>query len=404
MLGHVARTESTPPLWYVLGWLTHRAGVGIVDVRLLSALFGGMLAALVVVLARRVMPLGPSLLAGVLVTLGGHFALDGRELRAYMLLALLSVAFALLLDRYVRVGSGGVALAAVVCAGALTHYFFVFTALSGAAWAWLDPAARRRAVLWIAAGLAGAAPWLPWALRQYHQDRYAWIGPFDGRVVANTALRLFTPFGHVEVLALAAAAAAVLGCLRLARPSPTGRLVAVLALGPWLVAAALWLAGVRVYAQRNLVEIGAFLAIAAAALVAKRAPVLVAVGAAAVCSYAVLQFQPQVPYAGIASTLVAEGWRPADPVLVFGSPYALRSPLEWYLPRGPRLAVERISNRCRDVYVVAGTRAVHLLADDLSHAHAVGGFVVARTRLDEAFAGGQASLLATPTARCAIPA
>jgi hypothetical protein len=404
VLGHVARTESTPPLWYILGWLIHRAGVGIVDVRLVSAFFGGVLAALVVLLARRLLPLGPSVLAGALVTVGGHFAFAGRELRAYVLLALLSVAFALLLDRYLRRGTGGPALAAVVCAGALTHYFFVLTALSGAAWAWLDPAARRRAALWIAAGLAGAALWLPWALRQYRQDRYVWIGPFDWRVVANTALRLFTPFAHAEVFALAAVGVAVLGAVRLARLSPTGRLVAALALGPWLAAAVLWLADVRLYAQRNLIEIGAFLAIAVAALVAKRAPLLVAVGVAALCSYTVLQLQPQVPYAGIASTLVAEGWRPADPVLVFGSPYALRSPLEWYLPRDPRLVVVRAPDRCREAYVVAGPDAARLLAGDLTRARAVGHFVVARTVLDEPLLGREASLLATATAHCAIPA
>jgi hypothetical protein len=131
------------------------------------------------------------------VTVGGHFAFAGRELRAYMLLALLSVAFALLLDRYVRRGTGGPALAAVVCAGALTHYFFVLTALSGAAWAWLDPAARRRAALWIGAGLGGAALWLPWALRQYRQDRYAWIGSLIGALSrtpgCGSSPRLRTP-------------------------------------------------------------------------------------------------------------------------------------------------------------------------------------------------------------------
>src|SRR6516162_10711469 len=99
VLGHVARTESTPPLWYGLGWAVHQVGVGIVDVRLLSALFDGVFVALVVVLARRVVPPVPAVLAGVLDALGGNFAFAGRELRAYMLLALLAIAFALLLDR-----------------------------------------------------------------------------------------------------------------------------------------------------------------------------------------------------------------------------------------------------------------------------------------------------------------
>lgn len=417
VLGHVARTESTPPLWYVLGWATHHAGVPIVDVRLLSALCGAALVGLTVVLARRLVPLGPAAVAGVLVAVGGQFAFAGRELRSYVLLALLAVAFALLLDAAVRASTRPalVGLAAVVWAGALTHYFFLLTVAGGLAWLWLEPAARhtrRAATLAVASGLVLAAPWVPWALRQYRQDRYAWIGPFNGRVVANTALRMFTPLVQGEALAVAALLVAAFGVLRLARLSPTGRLVAALAVVPWLLAAVLWLAGVRIYAQRNLIEIGAFLALAAAAALAAspvraRAALLAAVAGAAVCSYTWLQLTPATPYAGIAATLVHEGWRPSDPVLVFGSPYALRSPLEWYLPSAPRLAVVRArGTTCHLMYVVAGREAARLLTDDLLHAHRVGTFLVARARLDDALRGRDASLLAARAARlrCARPA
>src|SRR5712664_1930987 len=57
MLAHVARTESTPPLWYALGWLLRQAGTPMQDVRLLSVAAGALLAALVVDLARRFVPL-----------------------------------------------------------------------------------------------------------------------------------------------------------------------------------------------------------------------------------------------------------------------------------------------------------------------------------------------------------
>jgi hypothetical protein len=57
MLAHVARTESTPPLWYALGWLLRRAGTPILDIRLLSVAARALLAALVVHMARRVLPL-----------------------------------------------------------------------------------------------------------------------------------------------------------------------------------------------------------------------------------------------------------------------------------------------------------------------------------------------------------
>jgi len=94
MLAHVARTESTPPLWYTLAWLAHRAGVPVQDVRLLSVAAGGALAALVVDLARRVVPLPFAALAGLLTAFGSQLASHGHELRAYELLALFSALFA----------------------------------------------------------------------------------------------------------------------------------------------------------------------------------------------------------------------------------------------------------------------------------------------------------------------
>src|SRR4051794_2456261 len=90
LLAHVARTESTPPLWYVLGWLGHRAGIPVQDVRLLSVAAAGLLAALVVDLAARVVALRFAALAGLLVAFGNQLVVHGRELRAYELLALLS--------------------------------------------------------------------------------------------------------------------------------------------------------------------------------------------------------------------------------------------------------------------------------------------------------------------------
>lgn len=409
MLAHVVRTESTPPLWYALGWLVHHAGVPLQDVRLLSVAAGGAAAALVVLVARRVVPLVPAALAGALVAVGGEFAAAGVELRAYALLGLLAVLYALALDAAVRRPSPrrGAALALVTGAGSLAHYFFLFTVVAGAAWVWLEPQARparRRATTAIAAGLTLASPWLPFALRQYHHDRFRWIGPFDGRVVANTMFRLFTPLVHVEWVPAAFLALAAVGALRLARRSPRGRLCAALAFGPLVSAALAWRLGLRIYDVRNLLETGAFAAVCVAAAAGGLAPrarsaAVAALGAAALVAFAWEQRVPPAPYEGIARTLVAEGWRPAAPVLVFGSPYAFRSPLEWYLPHDPRLAVLRLArDDCRVVYVVAGRRATPAVADDVVAARRVGRFLVGRVRLGDPLAG-RPSLLAAPPAR-----
>lgn len=410
MLARVARTESTPPLWYALGWLVHHAGVPLADVRALSAVAGAALAGLVVVAARSFVPRAPAVLAGVLVAVGGEFAAAGSELRAYALLALLAALYALALDAAVRRPGRrwAAALALVTAAGALTHYFFLLTVAAGVVWLWLEPharSARRRVSVAIAAGLALASPWLPFALRQYRADRYGWIGRFDGRVVANTMFRLFTPLVHAEWVPAAFLVLVAAGGFRLARQSARGRLCAALALGPLAAAAVAWRLGLRVYAVRNLIEVGAFGAVCAAAAVAMLAPRARAVAAAALAAAAVAGFVreqqvPAAPYAGIAHTLVAEGWRPAEPVLVFGSPYAFRSPLEWYLPHDPRLAVVHPGrDACRVVYVVAGRRATPTVADDVLAARHVGRFLVGRVRLDDPLRGPRASLLATPQAR-----
>src|SRR5581483_3677292 len=119
MLSRVARTESTPPLWYALGWSIHHVGVSIVDVRLLSVLAGAGLAALVVAVGRRVLPPAAAALAGLLVAIGGEFVAHGHELRAYELLAFLTAALAWLLLKELEAPSRKleIAIAVVVALG-----------------------------------------------------------------------------------------------------------------------------------------------------------------------------------------------------------------------------------------------------------------------------------------------
>ena len=219
MLRHVARTESTPPLWYALAWLTHRVGVPIHDVRLLSVAFDGALVMLVVVFAARLVPTPLAALAGGLVAVGAQFAAHGHELRAYELFALLTIVFALSLSAAAHKPSSArlAALAATAGAGTLTHYFF-FSAAAGLAWLGLERtahAARVRASCAIAAGLALWLTWLPQFVTQYRQHRYSWIGPFRERMVIDTPLRLFTPMltGRTAVVAATAVLLAVaFGC------------------------------------------------------------------------------------------------------------------------------------------------------------------------------------------------
>jgi hypothetical protein len=367
MLRHVARTESTPPLWYALGWALHRAGVPLVDVRLVAVFAGAALAAVTVDLASRFLSLPLAALAGALVALGSQFVAHGQELRAYELLALLAALFgrSLLsaLERPAR--SREAALVLVVAAGGLTHYFFAFTVLAAGAWLALDRslgAARLRALGAIAVGSLLPFAWAPVMLTQYHADRFWWIGPFRLRHVVAVPLRLFTVAydGTQFGLALSAAAVVVVaaGAARLGRTSSQARLVGALALGPLVLVAGAWAAGARVFALRNLVEIGPFVAIAAAAALSalpRRAAFAAAAAAttALAASLAISDVPGIPPYDVMARALARDGWRTGDALVVYGDPLRYRAPLEWYLPQHPTLDLSRpLPVACGVVYVI----------------------------------------------------
>jgi hypothetical protein len=210
-------------------------------------------------------------------------------------------------------------------------------------------------------------------LAQYHQDRFWWIGPFRLRYVAAVPFRLFsfayanTPAG--ALLSVAALGLVVAGAIRLARLSPGGRLIGVLALVPTIEAAAVWAGGMRIFALRNLIGTAPFVAVAAGAALAAlphRRVALGVAGASAAALGGLLLAGAQggvVPYDTIARTLVADGWRTSRPVAVFGDFFRYRGPLEWYLPHRPTLDPSRPTDRmCRTLYVIRGDD-VQLLRD-----------------------------------------
>jgi uncharacterized membrane protein len=379
MLTRVGRTESTPPLWYFLGWTLHATGTSLQDVRLLSVAAGGLLAVFVVVLARRFVSLPLAAFAGALVALGGEYVARGQELRSYELFALLGVVLALCLMAELTLPSTRreIGLAAAVAAGGLTHYFFVFSVLASLAWLHLDRSARtiaRRATVAIVSGGAVAAIWAPVALRQYHQHRFSWIGPFRFRYVWAVPLRLFTyAFNNTSMgslLSTVALGGILIGVVKLGRDSPAGRLVAALAVLPVAFAAVAWASGLQIFALRNLISVGPFVAIAiATALSRLPRPAAVLAASALVIGLAVsLQVSTANTFPrfnAIARTLVHDGWRPSDPIVVFGSPFTYKSPLEWYLPRQPLLdAIRASAGACDELFVVSPKGRVRLLRLD----------------------------------------
>jgi hypothetical protein len=384
-IGRVEETESTPPLWYGLAWALEQAGLPVEAARGIGVGASALLAGLLVVYARRLLPLWAAGLAGLLVALASQLVLRGAELRAYALYALLALAFAWLLERAAVKASWGrlAALAAVTAAGLLTHYFFVFLGLAAVAWLWTAPAFRRTRLpvsVSLAASVLPFLLWLPSLVQQVENQRFSWIGDFSllkavavysafGWNAGPLYVRDLVQIGALEgLLRVGVFLAVVAGCVVAWRLGPRGRLTAILALAPVGLVALLWLAGENLFTARNVLACAPFAAVAVAALVAtlprRWGPV------AGVACLAVLvgglarerQLAPP-PYDEIADALVELGWEEEANELVsitggahelsyLGSAYAVRGPVSWYLPGHPRLVLDE-GEGCGHVFIVS---------------------------------------------------
>ena len=153
MLRRIVNTELHPPALYAAGWLLNRLGAPPVWIRGISVLAAVALSAVVVVYARRFVPLWGAALVGLVSALGWLFVAHGWELRPYAVFALAAVLFALALQRVVdQPTRRRLALViAVVAVGVMTHYFFVFTLAGGLIW--LTLLHRRRLMLAVGLGL-----------------------------------------------------------------------------------------------------------------------------------------------------------------------------------------------------------------------------------------------------------
>jgi hypothetical protein len=367
MLDRVRETESTPPAWYALAWSAHRAGLSVEAVRWLSVLFGGGLAALTLLLVSRFLPFWAAVSAGTISALAWQLVNRGHELRAYALYALLSVAFALLLEHATRRPGRGVlaALALTVALGLLTHYFFALALATGLLWLWTSDAgrsARVRVTAAVSAGILPALVWLPGFADQIENQRYSWVAGFDLLKAAAVYSTFFWNAGalYVEadevsipafeaVLRVGILAGVLAGAVALARRTGPAILCALLATVPVLAASLVWVLGAEVFVTRNLLCAAPFACICVAVLpTLVPRPAAMAVGAAIIALLGLGLFQERTlrppPYDEFANQLGASGWTRADVVNVIGGAHrlsylgdvhAISSPVGWYLPGHP---------------------------------------------------------------------
>ncbi len=157
MLSEIPRSESTPPLYYVLGWgWTHVLGYSELALRSLSALAGVATVGVAYALAAHLAGTRAAVIAGFLLAVSPLLIWFSQEARAYSLAALLGTATVLCLVRYLDTLDARwmIGWAGSAALGLCTHYFVGFLVAPELLALFWHQRGRREA--WAAAGLVAA--------------------------------------------------------------------------------------------------------------------------------------------------------------------------------------------------------------------------------------------------------
>ena len=298
MLSTIPRTESTPPLYYLLAWPWSRIfGSGAFGLRSLSAVIGVATIPVCYLAARSLLDRRAGTIAALLAALSPALIWYSQEARAYELLILTSAGALVFFARALADLNAGVARArnlgawALVAAlSLLSHYFAVFLVGPQALWLLAAARARCRATVVAVGGVAMVGLTLmPLALRQQANHGADWIAsiPLTGRlqdVPPQMLLGDGRPFFHFFGLSvLVAAFAGVL--VLLARGSIYQRRAVLIPLAIGVCGVALPtvvdLAGLHILVDRNTVGAGAVLLVGCAVGMAGARPRWLGVGALA---------------------------------------------------------------------------------------------------------------------------
>jgi mannosyltransferase len=315
MLHDLARSESTPPVYYILAWLWMRAfGSTAAALRSLSACAGVLTVVVIYATGRLVFSKGAAIVAGALAATAPMLIWYSNENRAYSLLTLLESISIYFFFR-ARSTASSRSLAGWALSGSLaiaTHYFAVFVVFPEAVLLlYLLRGRILRPLVATAAPVATAAALLPLAIDQRNTGHTRFIAttPLSTRAYGTLNELLLGRYGvttsHLVVLGLILAAA--VGISIALRTSPEEQRAVLLLLVLGVAALVLPLAFTpRFFFHRNLIVVlPPFLLIAGAACGPRRGG---SVGVLVGCSAAVALLFPTVVVAERPS-LQREDWR-----------------------------------------------------------------------------------------------
>jgi hypothetical protein len=179
MLGLLPQNQTTPPLYYLVGWVWARVfGFSEVPLRSLSALAGVATVPLAYVIGRRIISQRAGLIVAALAACNPFLIWYSQEARPYEMLVFLTALGLLAFDlarcepTVRRVAAWGVISALALA----THYYALLVVVPQALWL-LRVHHRERSVL-VAVVLVGAVGvgLLPLAISQNHTGNASWIG------------------------------------------------------------------------------------------------------------------------------------------------------------------------------------------------------------------------------------
>lgn len=380
MLEEVKRSESNPPLYYVLVWGWAKLfGTGEVAIRSLSALFGLGTVPIAYLIGAELSNRRAGLIGAAIVAVNPMLIWYSQEARSYPLLVFFCAASLLFFVRALRTReTGDLALWALASALALcSHYFAVFAVSIEALWLLVALRDRWRAALpaVLGVGVVGFAL-VPLIAAQNNPTHIGWIDHslLSTRVFETGVSFLIGETGHViaepprERYALLPAilfgAALLLVALRGSRVEKRGALLtAVVGLGVVGLAVLAALLGKDYIVERNLLP--ALVPIAAAAAIgfaldgARRLGLLLAI---VLCAYW-LAFDVHV-------TQTPNLQRPNYRAIVdeLGPPRAPRAILTWKLAADPvrfylrdrSLRIYSGRTPLREIDVIAKSRVKHV--------------------------------------------